>query len=131
MPRPKSVPEPLVRAVSDAVKMSYVLCHAEGHQWRHQNGIVDPIDAEPGLRPPYDEQTARGTRSTCTSCTTQRVRWYTRSGSVVPRYKHPDGYLHRRTSSDDEPAPSKLQWRQTLVVTLFDDVQPTRRKRAS
>jgi hypothetical protein len=130
MPRRKNVPEPLVRAVSDAVKMSFILCHAEGHQWRHHEGIIDPMDAKPGLRPPFQEQTARGTYSTCTSCTTERVRWYTRSGEVVPRFKYPDGYLHKKSKLDDEPAPSKLQWRQTLVVTLFDDV-PVARRRAS
>jgi hypothetical protein len=121
------VPEPLVRAVNDAVRMSFVLCHAEGHQWRHHDGIVDPIDSKPGMRPPGNEQTARGTRSTCTSCTSERIRWYTRSGEVVPKYDYADGYLHKKSKLDDEPAPSKLEWRRTLVATLFDDAPPRRR----
>ena len=37
------------------------------------------------------------------------------------RYRYTDGYLHKKASEDDF-APSRLDWRKSLVVTLFDDV---------
>ena len=60
----------------------------------------------------------------------ERVRWYTRFGEVVNRYKAAEGYYHQRAKGDDDPAPTRLEWRQTLVATLFDDV-PTGRRAAS
>lgn len=114
----KSAPAPLVRDVS-AVRRQYLRCHSKGHQWRHEEGVIDPIDADPGMRPPYG-QTAVGERSWCVSCGCEKVAWYTRSGSVDNKYRHPEGYLHKKEGPDGDPAPSKLEWRLELVTTLFD-----------
>jgi hypothetical protein len=49
----------------------------------------------------------------------------------VNRYRMADGYYHKRTAPDDY-APSRLEYRQQLVITLFDDLgTPKRTKRAS
>ena len=122
MPRAKTTPAkpaPLVRQVSQDTKFAFVECHAEGHQWRHLKGIIDPLEADPGMRPAFGSTTARGRRSQCTSCGMHRVRWYTRGGEVVNRYKAADGYYHD-SKADSSPAPSRLEWRQTLCTTLFD-----------
>jgi hypothetical protein len=52
----------------------------------------------------------------------ERGRWYTRSGDVVNTYKPPEGYYHKRQSPDDY-APSRLEWRQELVVSLFAEFE--------
>ncbi len=130
MPRKQTAPPSLIRDNS-VLRLAYLDCHADGHQWHHEEGVVDPLDAEPGLRAPYGAL-ARGRRSFCQSCGCERIRWYMRSGEVVPKYKHPEGYLHKKREENDEPAPSKLQWRQQLVATLFEDELPRPgRRRAS
>ena len=108
------------------LQAAFLECHADGHQWHHEEGVIDPIDAEPGLRAPWSASTARGRRSFCTSCGGERIRWYTRSGEVVNRYRMQDGYYHKRETPDDL-APSRLEWRRQLVVSLFDDVAPAKR----
>jgi hypothetical protein len=121
MPRKKTaVPEPIVREVSAVVKLSYIECHSEGHTWRRQKGRVDAIDAEPGLRPPFNTR-AVGRRAICDSCGCERLRWYTHSGEVVNRYRYADGYLHN-SKLDDEPAPSRQDWRVTLIKSVFADI---------
>ena len=116
----------LVKPVPAALKEAFLECHAEGHQWRHEAGTIgtDDPDPGPGLRAPFGGL-AIGKRSHCTNCMGERIRWYTRSGEVVNRYHYTDGYLHRRATPDDV-APSRREWRQQLVVTLFDqmDGQP-------
>lgn len=119
----------LVQPVS-ALNAAFLDCHADGHQWTHQPGVVDPIEAGPGLRPPGGTSSARGRRSMCTSCGGERIRWYTPSGEVVNRYRMQDGYYHKRSAPDDV-APSRLDYRRQLVITLFDDVKPRRKRRAS
>jgi hypothetical protein len=63
----------------------------------------------------------------------ERARWYTRSGEALNRYKAKDGYYHTRSAPDDY-APSRLDWRKTLVVSLFAefeqaiDAAPRKRK---
>jgi hypothetical protein len=66
-------------------------------------------------------------RSVCQNCGTERARWYTRSGAVENRYRHPDGYLHKRTAPDDF-APSRLDYRKKLVAGLFEEQAPRSRK---
>lgn len=120
----------LIRPVT--MRDAFLDCHADGHQWHHQPGKVDPIDAQPGLKPPWGTMTAVGRRSTCTSCGGERIRWYTRSGEVVNRYRMQDGYYHKRSTPDDT-APSRLDYRRQLVITLFDDAdlgKPTKRAKA-
>ena len=122
MPRKKAAtPAPLVRTVSERAKLSFIECHSEGHTWRRQKGHVDPSDAESGLRPPYNMTRAVGRRATCDSCGMERLRWYTASGEVFNRYRPADGYYHKSTS-DGEAAPSRLEWRRTLISTVFSDM---------
>lgn len=117
---------------TNTLQQAFMECHSEGHTWKRQPGRVDPSEAEPGMRPPYSMQRSAGRRALCLSCTTERVRWYTPSGEVINRYRYPEGYLHRKLGPDDDPAPSKQEWRRLLVVTLFDELeQPRRRRRAS
>lgn len=112
------------------LEQAFLDCHADGHQWKHHTEVVDPVDAESGLRPPWNASSARGRRSTCASCGGERIRWYTFSGEVVNRYRMKDGYYHKRSAPDDF-APSRLDYRKQLVITLFDDVKPAKRRLAS
>lgn len=133
MPRKKAAPQPapLVRTVALHVIESFVDCHSDGHQWRLIKGWVDPIDADPGMRPPFG-QPARGRRSHCESCGGNRLRWYTASGLVVNRYDMPDGYYHKRAKDDDSPAPTRMEWRKLLVSNVFEeDLRGARTTRAS
>lgn len=123
----------LVQPVSESLRAAFVVCHSEGHEWRHRGKVGG---SEVGAHPPHGMTDAVARYSVCESCTSERFRWYTRSGEVIPRYRYPDGYLHRKTSVDDEPAPTKLWWRQQLVISLFSDMTPRapqtkRRRRAS
>lgn len=118
---------PVIKPLRPALQQAFLDCHSEGHQWVHMKGTVDPALAEPGMRAPLDMRTAIGRRSTCSSCGCERVRWYTRSGEVVNRYRYLDGYLHQRTTEDDY-APSRLEWRQRLVTQLFDELEPKRKR---
>lgn len=118
------------------LREAFVSCHSEGHQWRHEGKVGG---SEPGMRPPFGWSDSVATHSVCTSCTSERFRWYTRSGEVIPRYHYADGYLHKKRSVEDEAAPTKQWWRQQLVVSLFEDMVPIdvvpkaapRRRRAS
>lgn len=114
----------------ERLQAAFLDCHSDGHQWKHQPGRIDPSDAEPGMRAPFMMNTAVGRRSLCTSCGCERIRWYGRSGEVTPRYRYADGYLHKKLNPDDEPAPTRLEWRQRMVRTLFEEVETPRRKRA-
>lgn len=126
----------LFRPVDPHVTEAFVECHAEGHQWRPV-GKLDPSQAEPGLRAPsWASSQCVGRLSQCVNCGGERVRWYTRSGEVVPRYRHREGYLHKREAGDTDPAPTRQDWRKRLVISLFDDLgtpevqQPKRGRRA-
>lgn len=52
----------------------------------------------------------------------ERARWYTRSGEVQNTYKAAEGYYHRRQTPDDF-APTRQEWRQELVVSLFAEFE--------
>lgn len=126
---------PLYDTPRPAVAQAQMECHAEGHQWRPL-GLLDPSQAEPGLRAPWGGNGTLGRQAQCVSCGGRRVRWYTASGDVVNRYKYQDGYLHQR-GPDDEPAPTRGEWRQRLVKTLWESLEaqahpepaPTRKAR--
>lgn len=109
----------LVAPIDPHVSEAHILCHADGHQWRH-GGVV----GAPDWRPPFGMAGAIGKHSTCTSCGTERARWYTRSGEVMTTYRYPDGYLHKRQNPDDV-APTRLDWRRTIAVRLFDEFAAT------
>jgi hypothetical protein len=55
-----------------------------------------------------------GLRSQCADCKTDRVKWITRSGEVITRYHHPDGY-----SLHGEDRLSGQQWRSSFVTKVF------------
>lgn len=103
----------LIRPISEQQRERFAECHADGHQWRHE-GIV----GAPDWMPPLGMQSAIARHSICTSCGSERARWLTRSGEVLNRYRHADGYLHKRSAPDDF-APSRQEWRRQLAVTLF------------
>lgn len=122
----------LVQPVAARREAAFLECHADGHQWRHE-GFV----GAPDWTPPFGMHGAIARHSICTNCGAERARWYTRSGEVQNRYKHQEGYLHKRSAPDDY-APSRLEYRQRLVVDLFAafadsiDAAPKRtRKRAA
>jgi hypothetical protein len=81
-------------------------------------------------------QNAIARHSVCTNCTMERGRWYTRSGEVLNTYKPPEGYYHKRQAPDDY-APTRKEYRQELVVSLFAEFEaamskaPRKRKTAS
>ena len=110
----------LITPINPAVAEAQMLCHAEGHQWRPA-GVLDPSEAEPGMRAPFGGNGTRGRRSQCVSCGGERIRWYTTGGEVVNRYRYTEGYLHKREDPDDA-APTRQDWRKRLVVTLFADL---------
>jgi hypothetical protein len=116
----------LVQPVSERLREAFVLCHAEGHQWRHEGRVGG---SEPGARPPRGMTDAVARYSVCTSCTAERFRWYSRSGEVFPVYRYPDGYLHRKLTQDDDPAPTRQWWRQQVVISLFEDMVPVAKRR--
>lgn len=115
----------LVQPVSPQLRFAFTECHADGHQWKHQGRV-----GAPDYSAPEGFGNAIGRLSVCTSCGSERVRWYTRSGDVVNRYKYRDGYAHKRSGVDDI-APSRLEWRQQLVISLFDDAKPKSKRAAS
>jgi hypothetical protein len=39
---------------NEALIEAFRECHADGHQWKHLKGSVDPVDAEAGMRPPWN-----------------------------------------------------------------------------
>jgi hypothetical protein len=121
----------LFTSPSPALQAAFIDCHSEGHQWRHEGRIGG---SDPGARPPFGEYDSVGRVSSCASCGSSRTRWHTRSGEAVNRYDYAEGYTHRKSGPDDEPAPTRLQWRQQLVISLFADMGApisTKRKRAA
>jgi hypothetical protein len=108
----------LVRPVSDP--NAYALCHAMGHSWRHHDPVRDV------------NSTLLIQISNCTDCTCRRTRFITRRGLIAdkPRYEYPDGYLHKKTKDNDEPARSIQEWRLTFVTKLFGDEEDTQPKAA-
>ena len=91
----------------------FAQCRAMGHEWRHKG------TAGPDASAPLKMYGAAGLVSVCADCKTRRTKWITRSGEVITRYEHPDGYsLH----GDDRL--STKQWRSSFVTTLFNATQP-------
>jgi hypothetical protein len=116
---------PLYTAVNPQLQAAYVSCHAEGHQWRYTGKLGG---SEPGARPPGGAVDSVATLWQCVNCTEERERWYDRRGNMTPRYRQPEGYSYKRMSPDDDAAPTRADWRQRLVVTLFDDMTPTAKR---
>lgn len=80
-------------------------------------------------------QNAIARHSLCSNCSMERARWYTRSGEVTNTYKPAEGYYHKRSTPDDV-APTRREYRQELVVSLFAEFEqsvakaPRRRQKA-
>lgn len=90
--------------------MLYAQCRSMGHEWRHK-GTVGKDD-----RRPFNMYDSVGMVSQCSDCKTRRVKWITRSGEVITRYEHPDGYsLH----GDDKL--TTREWRSTFVIGFFQE----------
>ena len=110
----------LLQPPATKLQQAFMECHSDGHTWKRQPGVFDPLEAEAGLRPPYWMRSSVGRRALCTSCGAERMRWMSPSGEAQNKYRYQDGYLHKKTRLDDEPALSRLEWRRMLVTTLFD-----------
>ena len=106
-----STPAPLVRPAADPHQ--FAQCRSMGHEWRHK-GQVGADESRP-----FNFYESVGLISQCSDCKTRRIKWITRSGEVVSRYEHPDGY-----SLHGEERLSTQQWRSTFVVTLFQSAPP-------
>lgn len=92
---------------------AFAQCRTLGHEWRHKGAVSESQD---GVRIPIGITFGTvGLRSMCSDCKTERIKWVSRSGEVVTRYRYPDGYsLH----GDDRLSPQR--WRSVFVSRLFD-----------
>ena len=98
-----------VSLVRPADPMAYAQCRSMGHEWRHR-GTANEHD-----HAPFSMFGAVGLVSQCSDCKTRRVKWVTRSGEVITRYEHPDGYsLH-----GDERMTTR-EWRSSFVTRYFE-----------
>lgn len=92
----------------------FASCRSMGHEWTHRQA-VGTDDTADGFKRPFGASTGMvGLPSHCQTCGTHRMRWVTRSGEVVTRYEHPDGYSRH---GDDRLRPQ--EWRSMYVETLF------------
>ena len=91
-------------------------CRSLGHSWKHRKKIGTD-DVSSGFPRPFGWDTGCiGYHSRCLVCKTDRVKWITRSGEVVSRYHHPDGY-----SQHGEDRLSSQEWRRTFVAHVFEE----------
>lgn len=107
-------PIPIVQPPRRDLALRFEECRAMGHAWRHRPpiGIDDPTN----YPRPFGLSTGMvGFPSRCSTCTTERVRWISRSGEVTVRYIHPDGYSRH---GDDRLTAG--EWRRSYVSHVFD-----------
>lgn len=98
-----------------------------GHEWKHMGLVTD--DNEMGFRVPAPLAVdSIGYRSTCSYCTTTKVKWMARRGYMtVTRYYHPEGYSRR-----GEEALDAGEWRTLWIVNALGDLgRPERVAQAS
>ncbi len=114
-------PQARLRAVSETHPAAtgrppeFAECRSMGHTWRHHKPIG--IDDRTHHRRPFGMSTGMvGLPSRCSTCGTERVRWVTRSGEVVTRYEHPDGY-----SRHGDERLTSAEWRRSYVGAIFAD----------
>lgn len=97
------------------IALRFEECRAMGHAWRHRPPIGTD-DTNDSYRRPFGMSTGMvGFPSHCNTCGADRIRWITRSGEVVVRYEHPDGYSRH---GDDRL--SSGEWRRSYVGHVFD-----------
>lgn len=116
MPRRSNVTEMVTHPAKRDQALRFAECRAMGHSWRHRPpiGIDDRADKH---RRPFGMETGMvGFVSHCGTCTTDRVRWITRSGETIVRYEHPDGYSQH---GDDRQTAG--EWRRSYVSSVFED----------
>lgn len=97
--------------------LRFAECRSMGHSWRHRPpiGIDDPSPRH--IRRPFGLTVGMiGFLSHCNVCGTDRVRWITRSGEMIVRYEHPDGYERH---GDERLTHS--EWRRSYVSSVFAD----------
>ena len=106
----------LTAMTSTGTAAEFAECRSLGHSWKHRKKIgMD--DKTSGFSRPFGYDTGMiGYQSQCTVCKTFRVKWITRSGEVLSRYQHPDGY-----SLHGEDRLSSQEWRRTFVAHVFED----------
>lgn len=101
--------------VRPSVPNLYAKCRSLGHEWHHEREPITDADTK---RPFAARERSVGYRSTCPDCTTERIKWITRSGAIENRYTYPDGYsLH----GDDRL--SAQEWRTQFVANLFEQFE--------
>jgi len=111
-PRLRAVKSPPPPAQAPA-GYRYSECRSLGHEWRHKGIIGGDHKTH---RPPFSMSTGVvGYLSQCTDCKAERVKWITRSGEVISRYDHPDGYSRH----GDERLTSR-EWRSSFVASVFE-----------
>jgi len=95
----------------------FAQCRSMGHEWRHKGKYGSDDPAPDGIPRPFGWRSGCiGIASQCHACTTHRVKWITRSGEVMTRYKHPDGY-----SQHGEDRLTAQGWRRTYVANIFEE----------
>lgn len=106
-----------------------------GHEWHHNTpiGTDDAANMTDNPKTPFRAPFGGsygmvGIPSVCKQCGTERMRWISRSGEMIVRYMHPDGYAQH-----GEERLSTTQWRVTYVSTIFDtfEIPAPRRQRAT
>jgi hypothetical protein len=93
-------------------------CRSLGHSWKHRGKYgVDDMPADKRITRPFGWSTGCvGYHSRCLVCKTDRIKWITRSGEVISRYIHPDGY-----SQHGEDRLTSMEWRRTFVAVVFEE----------
>lgn len=109
----------IVQPADNAQAMAFAECRALGHSWKHRGTFgTDDQPTDKRFSRPFGLSTGMvGYHSRCPVCRTDRVKWITRSGEVVSRYYHPDGY-----SQHGDDRLTARGWRSTFVATLFDEL---------
>lgn len=103
----------------DKQAADFAECRSLGHSWRHKGTFGSDDPGPKGISRPLGFVTGMvGLHSQCSVCKTSRVKWMTRSGEVISRYAHPDGYSQH---GDDKL--TSQGWRRSFVARIFEDFQ--------
>ena len=116
-----------------AIPADHLACRAERHTWQRERWVV--TDGHDGWTAPFGMSGAIGRLFTCSTCGSQRVRWYDRRGRAIYRYRPAAGYRWTRPADDpDAIAPTPADYREALAAELWrqvdDAARRPRRKRA-
>jgi hypothetical protein len=104
----------------DKTAADYAECRSLGHSWKHRGRYGSDDPAPDGIPRPFGWRTGCiGIASQCIVCKTRRVKWITRSGEVMSRYDHPEGY-----SQHGEDKLTAQGWRRSYVSSIFEEFTP-------